>query len=240
MLLGAVVAAGLLVIAGVVLAGPIPVGEPRWAVPAQPVWPTVPPQPAVNATLPPAGGSPVAGTVVRVLLTAVLAAAVALVAAFLVAIAIRRFRDRRRRVRADAKRPAAPAFGGAGEATIASPVVRRGIERAIEILDSPRPPDDAIVAAWLGLEEAARDAGAPRGVSETPAEHAARIISRFDTNGSATDILLRLYEDVRYGGRRADEVSVRTARECLVHVQRSWRDAAERQAATGPDEGGTA
>jgi hypothetical protein len=201
------------------------------------MWPTLPPQPAGAATLPPASGSPVAGALVRIVLTALFALAIALLAAAVVIIVVRRVRDRRRRVRTGARRAAPVAVAGAGPAAIAAPAVQRGIARALEILDSPRAPDDAIVAAWLGLEDAAREAGAPRGMSETPAEHAARIIRRFDTNGSATDILLRLYEDVRFGGRHADEVTVRTARECLVHVQRSWHDVPAPHTATGPGRG---
>ena len=226
LLIGAVVAAGVVAILGVLMVGPLPVGAPRWT-PGPLQRPTMPPQPTSDATLPVFEGPAVASTVVRVILTVLFALAVALLVAVVAAMIVRRIRDRRRRVRAHAGRAPAVGVSGVADTAVAAPAVRRGIARALEILDEDRPPDDAIVAAWLGLEDTARQAGARRAPSETPAEYAARIIRRFETNRSATDILLRLYEDVRFGGRHADAGSVRTARECLVHLQRSWHDTAE-------------
>jgi hypothetical protein len=235
--MGAMVAAGLVAILGVLMAGPLPVEAPRWKDAGPAVWPTMPPQPTAEATLPPFTGAPIASAVIRIVLTVLFGLVIAFLVFLVAVFVIRRIRDRRRRVRG--RSSAASAFGaeGVSEAAIAAPAVRRGIARALEILDEQRPPDDAIVAAWLGLEDAAQQAGARRRPSETPAEYAARIIRRFETNRSATDILLRLYEDVRFGGRHADDGSVRTARECLVHLQRSWHDT-ESEHAGGRDSGG--
>ncbi len=237
--MAAVVAAGAVAVLGVVLAGPLEVGAPRWN-PAPPVR-TAQPRPTLTgqATSPPSlAGAEGAAGVIRIMLAIVFALAVALLVAVVVVVLVRRFQQRRRRVRRAAEAASESGAATVTDTAVAAPVVQRGIARALQILDEERTPDDAIVQAWLGLEDAARQAGARRAASETPAEYAARIIRRFETNSSATDILLRLYQDVRFGGRHADEGTVRTARECLLHLQRSWHDPADRPTASAPSPGG--
>ena len=64
------------------------------------------------------------------------------------------------------------------------------------------PVDDAIVACWVRLEEAAAGAGVARRPSETPAELTVRLLSRFDVPEDAVDRLLALYRQARYSRRR--------------------------------------
>jgi hypothetical protein len=222
-LVGAVAAVGLVVVLGVVMAGRLPVGEPRWnprPVTTMKSWEERTPQ---SSPLPRQAAG-VASDALRIILLVVFIVAVALAVAAIVVYLVRRFRDRRRHVRRDVLAAGSDVTAAGGVTDVSAPAVRRGIARALEILDEHREPSDAVVQAWLGLEDAALLAGAERAASETAAEYAARIIRRFDTDRAAAQTLLRLYQDVRFGGRPADAAAVHTARECLQRLQRSWRD----------------
>ena len=102
-------------------------------------------------------------------------------------------------------------------------VIRRGIDEALRTIDERPEPGDSIVAAWVGLEESAADAGAGRAANETPSEFTARIIGR--RAGIAADIvtLLGLYEQVRFGGHIADEDDRVRAATALRGIEEGWR-----------------
>lgn len=104
-----------------------------------------------------------------------------------------------------------------------APVIRRGIEGALRTVDERARPTDAIIAAWVGLEESAADAHLTRGVSETPSEFALRIITRREGIGAAAQELLDLYERVRFGGDVADESDRTAARNALRAIEEGWR-----------------
>lgn len=108
------------------------------------------------------------------------------------------------------------------DAEMLAPIVRRGLARALEVLDEHRPPSDAIVAAWLGLQEAAEDSGIHRRRAETPAEFTARIIRRAGADPGAATTLLRLYQDVRFGGIPATAADVQRARTSLRSLAAAW------------------
>jgi len=103
-----------------------------------------------------------------------------------------------------------------------APVVRRGLARAVELLAEDIPPSDAIVAAWLGLQEAAEDSGVRRRPAETPAEFTARIIRRAGADPRSATTLLRLYQDVRFGGIAATTADIARARAALVELEAAW------------------
>lgn len=113
---------------------------------------------------------------------------------------------------------------GADPAADASaPVIRRGLQGALRAIEERSIPGDAIVAAWVGLEESATDAGLIRGVSETPSEFALRIITRRSGISDAARELLGLYESVRFGGHVAGENDRDAARRALQHIEEGWR-----------------
>ncbi|MCX7521643.1 DUF4129 domain-containing protein [Microbacterium sp. STN6] len=107
-----------------------------------------------------------------------------------------------------------------------APVVQRGLAAAMSILASDRAPSDAIVAAWLGLEEAAADAGIQRGRAETPTEFTRRMIGRSPADEPHIDALLGLYERVRFGGQSAEPSDIAAARSALAALSESWRSEA--------------
>ena len=108
------------------------------------------------------------------------------------------------------------------------PVLRRGFDHAFHVLDSAREPHDAIVTAWLGLEEAAQDAGVARRPAETASELTTRILGRVTSDDAAVRSLLDLYLRVRYGGYAATSDDVVAARSALERLTQGW-DARERR-----------
>jgi hypothetical protein len=103
-----------------------------------------------------------------------------------------------------------------------APQVRRGLDRAIDILGEPRRPRDAIEQAWLGLQEAAEESGVRRLPAETPSEFTARILSRVGADREAARVLLDLYLRVRFGDAPVSARDVETARASLESLRASW------------------
>lgn len=108
------------------------------------------------------------------------------------------------------------------EIAVDAPIMRRGISGALATLDDEAVPSEAIVAAWVGLEETARRAGIVRGKSETPAEFTLRLIIRTEAIREPAEALLRAYETVRFGGRIATEDDRRAARAALRAIEEGW------------------
>ncbi|WP_431277042.1 DUF4129 domain-containing protein [Leifsonia poae] len=102
------------------------------------------------------------------------------------------------------------------------PQVRRGLDRALDILGEPRQPRDAIEQAWLGLQEAAEESGVRRLPAETPSEFTARILSRVGADTTAARVLLDLYLRVRFGDAAVTAQDVETARASLESLRASW------------------
>jgi HAMP domain-containing protein len=218
----AVVGLAALAVLFVWASGPIRWGAPRWTVvpPRQPLQ-TAEPQPSVSHPPAPVSTVPEQAQKILMLVGAILLCVVLLFVLYQLA---RRLR-RTSRVRRDASAGDLTGIPTAIPAPDAEPEpepVVQGLERALRILDDERSADDAIVQAWLGLEEASVASGAGRRPAETPSEYAARVITRFDTDADAVDVLLDLYQGVRFGTRHADADTIRTARECIVRLTRSW------------------
>lgn len=107
-----------------------------------------------------------------------------------------------------------------------------GIELALQALDEQREPADAIVRAWLGLQETAEESGIVRRPSETPTEFTTRILSGAFADDRALRTLLRLYLRTRFGDHPVTAEDVAAVREALRRLVATWR-AAERTPAAG-------
>jgi hypothetical protein len=103
-----------------------------------------------------------------------------------------------------------------------TPVVRRGLRQAITDLATEREPHDAIVKAWLGLQEAAEDAGVSRRLAETPTEFTRRVLARVPADADAVDVLLSCYLKVRFGDHPATNADVERVRLSLESLAVSW------------------
>lgn len=104
-----------------------------------------------------------------------------------------------------------------------APVLRSGIEYALQLLDEgEREPADAIVRAWLGLEQTAEESGVVRGPAETPSEFTARILKGAFADDHATRTLLRLYLRTRFGDHPPTAQDVATVRAALRDLVATW------------------
>lgn len=192
----------------------------------------IPEQTADSSPLPtgPISPDPTAELVTRIIgivFLVLLAAAAVLIVALIVRTLVRAWRDRPLSTQdgtevepehAEHAEHAAPA-----EPEAAAPALRRGIAGALRTIHVRPVPTDAIIAAWIGLEESAADAGIARGISETSAEFALRIINRRSGITQPARDLLRLYERVRFGGYIADESDRDVARAALHRIEEGWR-----------------
>lgn len=129
--------------------------------------------------------------------------------------------------------PVAAEVLGEPETLPDAPVLRRGFEHALHVLDSSREPGDAIVEAWMGLEEAAADSGVRRAPAQTPTEFTSRILTRSADVERPVHRLLELYLRVRFGDHPATPADVTEARTCLEELSESWRAAAPRRDGAG-------
>ncbi|WP_101845119.1 DUF4129 domain-containing protein [Zhihengliuella sp. ISTPL4] len=102
-------------------------------------------------------------------------------------------------------------------------IIRHGVSDALRTVIERPEPGDAIIAAWIGLEESAADAGQGRAPTETPAEFTARVIGA--RRGIAADVVVlqSLYERVRFGGLIAAEGDRRSAADALRGIKAGWR-----------------
>jgi hypothetical protein len=107
------------------------------------------------------------------------------------------------------------------------PVMQRGIERALARLGQEHEPHDAVLRAWLGLEETAVESGIVRSPAETPTEFTARILRRVFADDRAIKTLLELYLRVRFGERPVTEPDVVRARAALESLVETWAAAPE-------------
>ncbi|MBS1906540.1 MAG: DUF4129 domain-containing protein [Actinobacteria bacterium] len=130
-----------------------------------------------------------------------------------------------------AQRPLSRQTGGgveigeavAGDEPVDAGAIRAATAGAQDVMDAHRDPGDAIVAAWVHLEEASARAGRARSPSETPAEFTVGILRGRPGLDDDLETLLGLYESVRFGGEAADEAERRTARRCLAAIEERWR-----------------
>ncbi|HEX3617261.1 MAG TPA: DUF4129 domain-containing protein [Solirubrobacteraceae bacterium] len=101
--------------------------------------------------------------------------------------------------------------------------LRTGIELALEALDQDREPADAVVRAWLGLQETAEESGIVRYASETPTEFTSRILGGAFTDDRAVRTLLRLYLRTRFGDHPVTSADVAEVRAALQQLVSSWQ-----------------
>jgi hypothetical protein len=90
-----------------------------------------------------------------------------------------------------------------GEAPILDRVDHAVAEASVELTAGSRSSRDAVIAAWLRLEQGAADVGVPRRPAQTPTEFTRRVLDHA-TRGheaAAVDELLHLYHRARFGRR---------------------------------------
>jgi hypothetical protein len=184
--------------------------------------PTVTPGPPL---LPEQGENPVL-KVIAIIIAAILTTAAVAVLVFLVILLVRKlismWRDRALPAREGAEIDDLPAAASVAP-TPDAVVIRRGIAEAIRVMGDVSDPGDAIIAAWVGLEQTAADSGVTRAPSETPREFTLRIIARRGATQQDVTALVDLYEQVRFGGHLASDDDRAQARTLLARLEEEWR-----------------
>jgi hypothetical protein len=224
------VSLGVLVVVAAGVEGRARFTGPRW-VPdfhAGPVVASPPSRPQATFATPP----PTSSSKVHVPLGTILfwtAVTLAIVLAVLVVLWWRRQPPRRRAPRpAEAEAPPviAAGVGQPVEPEPDVPVIRSGLEEALLELERDVEPGDAVVRAWLGLQQTAEQSGVARGRSETPTEFTSRILGRVFANdsagGEAIATLLRLYLRTRFGDHPVTDADVTLVRQALRELVRTW------------------
>lgn len=103
-----------------------------------------------------------------------------------------------------------------------APTMREGIAQARSILDSDRPPHDAIVLAWLALEHAAVSAGVGRTPAQTPTEFTAVVLDRTPAQREAVEVLRELYSRVRFSDQPVSDADGDAARAAIAAIAAHW------------------
>lgn len=100
--------------------------------------------------------------------------------------------------------------------------LRRGLAAAQAALDDPdRPPRDAVVAAWLALEQAAARTGVTRDRAQTPTQYAQAVLGATPADPAATRGLLGLYLVARFSEHPVGLPEVTAARAHLLVLART-------------------
>lgn len=216
----------VLIAIGAALSASLRFEGPRWfpgmTLSPRPVVETNPARPLPSTTPPPAPvvrDAPDLGWLVLLLAGIALAVVIFFVARWL----IRRRRDRENGVAAPLEAlPEILDLPDDPSVETSLPYLRRGLRRSLAALDGDRSPRDAIIEAWVGLQEAAEDAGFHRAESETPTEFTSRILERVQVDPVALATLRRLYLAVRFGDHTATPADVAAARHALQTLQAQW------------------
>lgn len=98
----------------------------------------------------------------------------------------------------------------------AAQTLRRGIAAAAAGLRSYGVPRDAVIAAWVALEQAAGDTGVVREPSATPSEFTATVLGATAADPAPAEDLLALYLVARFSTHAVTPLDVERAGACLA------------------------
>lgn len=121
------------------------------------------------------------------------------------------------------------------EAYPATPALQEGVAQAARLLEDPDvPPGDAVIAAWVALEDAAARSGVVRDRAQTASEFTVAVLGATLADPAATRWLLGRYLDARYSEHVLTAADVQGARDALATLAEGV--AHLRHAPTGVDE----
>ncbi|MCB7137506.1 DUF4129 domain-containing protein [Cellulosimicrobium marinum] len=98
------------------------------------------------------------------------------------------------------------------------PRLRDAVHHAHHTLDPALPPRDAVVAAWVALEDAAALAGTQRDHAQTPTEFTVAVLDRTPADPAAVRALRDLYHRARFRDGDVGAHDVHRAREALARL----------------------
>jgi hypothetical protein len=97
--------------------------------------------------------------------------------------------------------------------------LREGLDQADALIRGGQLPTDAVIAAWVALEEAAAHAGVVRDPTATPTEFTLTVLDRTPVDPRATRALLRLYHRARFSDQQLTGTDVALARTTLTTLR---------------------
>lgn len=152
----------------------------------------------------------------------VLVTLLALLVAALITLAVRKLLAvHREPVDTDPDHLAAGTSTGAFGDDVDLPELQDAVTRALAHLDGHPRPRDAVVAAWVALEEAAARAGTRRDPAQTPTEFTGTVLAATPAPAGAVTRLRTLYQRARFTDRPVDTTAVDQARAALAEIARS-------------------
>lgn len=101
--------------------------------------------------------------------------------------------------------------------------LRRGVGDAADHLRAAVRAADAVIAAWVVLEEAAERSGTPRHPAATPTEFTVAVLDRTDVDPAAVRTLLDLYLRARFGQERLSRDDVVVATDAVQRLAEGLR-----------------
>lgn len=107
------------------------------------------------------------------------------------------------------------------------PALREGVEGAGVHLRAQVQPVDAVIAAWVALEEGAAGSGIVRDPASTPTEFTVAVLDRAPVDPTATRTLLGLYLRARFGEEQMTGADVTAATEAVRLLAEGLAAAAE-------------
>lgn len=107
------------------------------------------------------------------------------------------------------------------EGTVDLPALQDAITRALALLDQHPQPRDAVVAAWVAVEEEAARQGTDRDPAQTPTEFATTLLDRTPAPRDAVGRLRDLYHLARFTRRPVTPEQAHAARQALTEIARS-------------------
>jgi len=116
---------------------------------------------------------------------------------------------------------------------LARPALAEGVEAAADALDRDVPPGDAVVAAWVALEEAAEGSGVLREPAQTATEFTLELLDATEADPVASRALLELYLAARFSRHPITSDDVVRARASLAALGAGVR---HRRDGRGPDD----
>lgn len=117
------------------------------------------------------------------------------------------------------------------------PELQDAVTRALAHLEGHARPRDAVVAAWVALEEAADRAGTRRDPAQTPTEFTGTVLAATPAPPDAVTRLRTLYQRARFTDRPIDTTAVDQARTALADIARTL-DVDPPEVEPGPREAG--
>ncbi|MEG3613647.1 DUF4129 domain-containing protein [Isoptericola haloaureus] len=115
---------------------------------------------------------------------------------------------------------AGTALAGTEAPSVPLPDLDDAVTRALGRLEAARTPQDVVIAAWVALEDAAAEHGAPRDPAQTPTEYTADLLSRTPAPAADVTTLRRLYQQARFADHPTTDAQVADARTALTRIAR--------------------